>query len=316
MSTRPTPRLADLPPSPAGRTGWPWNVETPPVDGPASAWPSVTVVTPSFNQVSFIEATIRSVLLQGHPRLEYRVVDGGSTDGSIAVIERYAPWLSGWSSERDTGPAQALNRGFAGAAGDVVAWLNSDDRYLPGTLQAVSRATQDRPDAAAWVGACRSVGADGRVLYVNMPHGLALPDLADWMGAGWFAQPASFYRRDALSRAGSLDEGLQSSFDVDLFIRLARLGPIAPTDALWAEETVHPAARTSAAPGRSFAELRIVQARHGYEALAIRALTAELQELAGYRRLRFADCLRRALSSTLLGRPWRPGVPPPGSSRR
>ena len=303
---RPSPRLADLPPPPQGRRGWPWDVETAPVPSDGGS-PLISVVTPSFNQAEFVEATIRSVLLQGYPRLEYRVVDGGSTDGTREVIEKYAPWLAGWSSSKDSGPAQAINRGFALATGDVVSWLNSDDRLLPGTLQAVAKSVTGHPEAVAWVGACRSVDARGKALYVNAPHGLSLPDLADWMGSAWFAQPASFYRRGALQQAGPLDERLQSSFDVDLFIRLARLGPIVGTDAIWAEETIHPAARTSAAPGRSFAELRIVQVRQGFEDLALRRLTEELQELAAYRRIRFVDWIRRAFTSAVLGRRWTGG---------
>ena len=308
---RPPPRLADLPPPPQGLRGWPWDVETEPVPSDGES-PLISVVTPSFNQAEFAEATIRSVLLQGYPRLEYRVVDGGSTDGTRRVIEKYAPWLAGWSSSKDTGPAQAINRGFALATGEVVAWLNSDDRYLPGTLQAVARSVRSHPVAVTWVGACRSVDARGKELYVNVPRGLALPDLADWMGAGWFAQPASFHRRAAVQQAGPLDERLQSSFDVDLFIRLARLGAIVGTDALWAEETIHPAARTSAAPGRSFAELRIVQMRQGFEDLALRRLTEELQELAAYRRIRFVDWFRRAFTSAVLGRRWTGSTPPHG----
>lgn len=302
-----TPRLADLPPPPPGRTGWPWDVETPPPAPEDSRdWPSIGVVTPSFNQGQFLEATIRSVLLQGYPRLDYRIVDGGSTDGSLRIIERYAPWLSGWTSEPDTGPAQAINRGFRVVRGDVIAWLNSDDRYLPGTLHAVAAAVRAAPDAVAWIGACRSVDASGGFRYVNTPHGLSLPDLADWMGAAWFAQPASLYRRTAVERAGPLDESLQSSFDVDLFLRLAAQGPFHGSEALWAEETIHPAARTSAMPGRSFAELRVVQIRHGYEALALRSLTVELQKLAAYRRMRLVDHIRRSFASKFLGRPWDP----------
>lgn len=282
-------------------------METAPADGREADGPTISVVTPSFNQVAFVEATIRSVLLQGYPRLEYRIVDGGSTDGTLQVIERYAPWLAGWSSRPDSGPAQAINQGFAAATGQVVGWLNSDDRYLPGALQAAARAARARPDAVAWIGACRSVDASGNLRYVNAPHGLALPDLADWMGAAWFAQPASLYARDALLRAGPLDERLQSSFDVDLFLRLARLGPFAGSDELWAEETIHPAARTSAAPGRSFAELRVVQARHGFESLVIRRLTDELQELAEYRRIPFMRWVRQAWATGILRRPWTGG---------
>ena len=148
-------RPGDLPAPPSGRTGWPWTDGARPAPAPeVRALPKITVVTPSYNQGRFVEATLRSVLLQGYPNLEYLVLDGGSTDGSREIIERYAPWLAGWASERDRGQSDAINRGFARATGDIVAWLNSDDRYPPGTLHAVARAgapgaTRRRGSAAA-----------------------------------------------------------------------------------------------------------------------------------------------------------------------
>lgn len=134
------PTLAELPAPPAGKTGWPWTVETPQLpdrqhDG--QAWPRVSIVTPSFNQGRYIEETIRSVLLQGYPDLEYVVMDGGSTDESLEVIERYAPWLAHWESAPDRGQAHAINKGLDRASGAIHAYLNSDDYYLPGALNSV-----------------------------------------------------------------------------------------------------------------------------------------------------------------------------------
>jgi glycosyltransferase involved in cell wall biosynthesis len=280
---RTNPTLSELPPPPPGRTGWPWTTETspPPESGD---WPELTVVTPSFGQSAFLEATIRSVLLQAYPRLQYLVLDGGSIDGSVEIIARYAPWLSGWASERDRGQSDAINKGFSQATGRVVAWLNSDDRYLPGTLHSVARQVQAHPGAAAWIGACRSVDARGRALYLIEPRGLELPTLADWCGEAWFAQPASFYDRAAAGRAGPLDERLASSFDVDFFLRLARQGPFVGTREVWAEETIHPAAKTSARPGRSRAELHLVQFRNGYEQVALRQIERDVDELVAFRR--------------------------------
>ena len=125
--------LADLPPPPPGRTGWPWTVASPavPETAPGGApWPRITIVTPSFNQGQFLEETIRSVLLQGYPNLEYIIIDGGSNDNSIEIINRYKNWISYWISEKDRGQAHAINKGIDRSTGEVLAWLNSDDVYM------------------------------------------------------------------------------------------------------------------------------------------------------------------------------------------
>jgi glycosyltransferase involved in cell wall biosynthesis len=134
------PRLAELPSPPAGKTGWPWTVETPqlPAARPdGTPWPRISIVTPSYNQGQFIEETIRSVLLQGYPDLEYIVIDGGSTDGAIDIIRKYAPWLAYWTSERDDGQVGAINAGMSQASGSLLNWINSDDLLLPRALEAL-----------------------------------------------------------------------------------------------------------------------------------------------------------------------------------
>src|SRR5579862_6186863 len=103
------------------------------------AWPKITVVTPSFRQAQFLETTILSVLGQCYPNLEYIIMDGGSDDGSVAIIESYASQLAYWQSKRDAGQADAINQGFARATGDILCWLNSDDFFLPGTLRTIAR---------------------------------------------------------------------------------------------------------------------------------------------------------------------------------
>src|SRR6185503_20481856 len=120
-----SPSLNDLPAPPPGCTGWPWSEESVRVASPS--FPRITVTTPSFNQRSFLEATIRSVLLQGYPNLEYFVMDGGSTDGSVEIIKKYAPWIDYWVSEPDGGQSAAINRGLQMGTGKFAAWINSDD---------------------------------------------------------------------------------------------------------------------------------------------------------------------------------------------
>src|SRR5262245_40106852 len=119
------PALHDLPAPPPGRDGWPWTDRYPPLpesqlDG--RPWPRVTIVTPSYNQGAFLEETIRSVLLQGYPNLEYAIVDGGSNDGSVEIIRKYADWLTFWVSEPDSGQSSAIERGFSQTTGEILGW--------------------------------------------------------------------------------------------------------------------------------------------------------------------------------------------------
>ena len=135
------PTLKDLPPPPPGKTGWPWTEESPQLpdtmpDG--RPWPKISIVTPNYNYGRFLEETIRSVLLQGYPNLEYIIIDGGSTDNSVEIIKKYEPWLAYWVSEPDRGQSDAINKGFKKATGDILGWINSDDLYLPGALRRVA----------------------------------------------------------------------------------------------------------------------------------------------------------------------------------
>ena len=141
--------LEDLPKPPQGRSGWPWTEASRPlprVTTHGEPWPKISIVTPSFNQAQYLEETIRSVLLQGYPNLEYFVYDGGSTDGSVDILRRYGAFLDGWVSERDKGQSDAINKGFARCTGEVVNWLCSDDVLLPGALSQVGQAFVERPE--------------------------------------------------------------------------------------------------------------------------------------------------------------------------
>jgi glycosyltransferase involved in cell wall biosynthesis len=132
--------LAAIPAPPAGAAGWPWDRETPPFAASAPAWPKITIVIPSFQQGAFLEETLRSVLLQNYPLLECIVIDGGSSDESPAILQRYRPWLSYVRVAPDRGQGHAINLGFSVASGAIFGWINSDDFYLPGALRRVAEA--------------------------------------------------------------------------------------------------------------------------------------------------------------------------------
>lgn len=132
--------LLKLLPCPGGKTGWPWTEESSPaIYADNTTWPKLTIVTPSFNQGQFLEQTIRSVLLQNYPNLEYIIIDGGSTDNSKDIIEKYSPWISYRQSEKDNGQSHAINLGFSLASGNYMAWVNSDDYYLKDVFYLVTR---------------------------------------------------------------------------------------------------------------------------------------------------------------------------------
>jgi glycosyltransferase involved in cell wall biosynthesis len=206
--------------------------------------PRLTIVTPSLNQAAFLERSITSVLDQGYKNLEYIVVDGGSTDGSVEIIQRYADRLAWWISEQDNGQTDALNKGLRRATGEIVAYINSDDYYLPGAFQAAVDAL--RRTGAPWVaGACRFLNPDGTLRYVwraePPPPGRHL-----WVAGpvGW-PQAASFWRRDLFTRFGLFREDMHYVFDTEYGIRLALAGVLPGiVEQELAVRVLHPAAKS------------------------------------------------------------------------
>lgn len=260
------PMLRELPAAPPGKTGWPWTEESPKVpdtmpDG--SLWPRVTIVTPSYNQGQFIEETIRSVLLQGYADLEYIIMDGGSTDGSAEIIRKYEPWLAYWVSEPDRGQADAIQKGFERSTGEILAWLNSDDRYFPLALVAVGEFVGKNPKAELIVGNSTRTDHGGRLLNCRRPCRITFDRLL--FGYWGLTQPATFWRRKPFFEVGGLDTDLEFCLDLDLFLKLLARKPARRLDRYLAAPRVHPASKSSTMQDTGEREAQLLYARHGRE---------------------------------------------------
>ncbi|HEX7300694.1 MAG TPA: glycosyltransferase family 2 protein [Solirubrobacteraceae bacterium] len=186
--------------------------------------PRLTIITPSFNQAAFLERTLRSVLDQGYENLEYLVVDGGSTDGSVDILRCYDEALTWWVSEPDGGQTDALNKALRRATGEVIAYINSDDVYLPGAFDRAIASLEAAPEADWVVGACRFEGEAGFTTEVWRPQP---PKGARywWILGPWgVPQPSSFWRRAVFDDLGAFREDLRYVFDTEHGLRLAMAG--------------------------------------------------------------------------------------------
>lgn len=240
-----------------------------------AVWPKITVVTPSFNQGAYLEETIRSVLDQNYPNLEYLIIDGGSTDGSVDIIQRYSDRLAWAVSEKDEGQSHALNKGFAKSTGQILTWLNSDDRLAPGSLFTVAQQfLLHAPDLVA--GRCARVAdreplphhVHRSVLSFGQIQPLPLAELLDldrcWLQGWFFHQPEVFFTRKIFEQAGGkLREDLYYSMDYDLWVRMAKAGAkILPLPEILAVFREHARQKTGGPEIPYLPELRAVNAAH------------------------------------------------------
>lgn len=208
-----------------------------------SQTPLISIVMPSFQQAAYLEQALRSVLEQDCPEMEVLVVDGGSTDGSVEIIRRYADRLDWWVSEKDRGQAEGINKGLARARGKYVAWLNSDDLYLPGAVSTAVAALEAYPECGMLFGDVLAIDATGQTTNVMRYGPWSLEELMRFFIIG---QPGVFLRRDALLRAGLLDESYHLLLDHHLWLRVAQQAPMRYLAQPLAAARFHPQAKNVA----------------------------------------------------------------------
>ena len=221
----------------------------------------VSILTPSFNQARYIEATINSVLSQDYPNIEYMIVDGGSQDGTVETIKKYENKLAWWVSEKDKGQTDAINKGFARAKGEILAWLNSDDTYEPGAISAAVKYLQEHPEVGMVYGDCNFINEAGRVIgkfgsaqtnqqllrqgYVHLP------------------QQTMFFRAELWKQVGPLDPSFYFAMDYDLWTRIAARAELKYVQQTWANFRLHTSGKTMVADDRCWPEMVRVHYRDG-----------------------------------------------------
>ncbi|MBN2115869.1 MAG: glycosyltransferase [Anaerolineales bacterium] len=221
----------------------------------------ISILTPSFNQSQYIEETICSVLSQDYPRIEYLIVDGGSTDGTVDVIKKYEDRLAWWISEPDRGQTDAINKGFARAQGDVFAWINSDDTYEPGAVAAAAKYLQEHPEVGMVYADCNYINEHGKVVGRFKSAQTSYRYLR--RGFTRIPQQTMFFRAELWKRLGPLDPSFYFAMDYDLWTRIARHTEVKYVPQTWANFRLHTSGKSIAADDRCWPEMLRVHYRDG-----------------------------------------------------
>lgn len=223
--------------------------------------PLVSIITPSFNQAGFLEETILSVLTQDYPRIEYLVIDGGSTDGSLDILKRYSDRLT-YVSEPDRGQSHAINKGFRVARGEILAWLNSDDTYLPGAVSAAVAFMRVHPEVMMVYGEGYCITSEGNTIG-RFPWTEPFDLWRLMYVSDYILQQTTFFRRSVLERVGFLDEGLHWGMDWDLWLRIGKCAKIAYLPTYMANLRQYLSTKTGSGGIARLNELVTIVRRHG-----------------------------------------------------
>jgi len=255
-------QISDLPPPPKGKTGWPWTEISHGSGNPDNencTCRRISIITPSYNQGQYIEETIRSVLLQGYPNLEYIVIDGNSTDSTREILKKYDHYIT-WISEPDEGQTDAINKGLRMASGEIVAYLNSDDIYEPGTLKRIRELFSRHKMVAMIYGDIIHIDENSRVLEY---HKTGKVNLEKYLMAGEFylPQPSVFFRRAVIETEGYFDKSLQLAMDYDYWLKILMKYKTCYVPETLSRARIYPSAKSSALDYRYFDELLAIYTR-------------------------------------------------------
>lgn len=242
--------LEHLPPSSESKSGWPWTEESklsPPVMPDGKPWPKISIVTPSFNQGQYLEETIRSVLLQNYPNLEYIIIDGGSTDNSVEIIKKYEPWLAYWVSEPDKGQSDAINKGIERCTGEIFNWICSDDFLEANALCEIAENLRDS-DKDVFCGVARLLYCDNSVNYASTP---LFSSVEKMIYFAQICQPATFFKFDIINQLGYTNSSLHYCMDAEWWVKYLLLNGnvgIAKSDTVLVNYRYQEASKTVSQP--------------------------------------------------------------------
>jgi len=229
--------------------------------------PLVSIITPSYNQVNYLEGTIQSVLNQTYTNLEYIIIDGGSTDGSIEIIKKYEDKLSVWVSESDQGQSDAINKGFQLANGEIQAWINSDDLYYPNAVEDAVDCLIENPQVGMVYGDTDLMDETGQM--IGKFKARQTDNKRLMQGYVDIPQPAAFWRRSLWEQVGPLDINLLYAMDFDLWIRFSQEADFLYSNSPWAKFRLHTQGKSSTGSDRFWPEMRTVHKREGGRLISV-----------------------------------------------